>query len=416
MFLSLTSHQSLRAWQLLAIFGLAVAARWGFLVMQGLGGEPSTLALPDEQQYWLMAQALRDGEPMADELGFVATRMPLFPSFLALFPGTNAGVIAARIVLAAIGSLAALLTALLAGRVIGPSAGLLAGLLVAFDPALVGLSSLLLTEAPFVVAVVALWLVGWPLGKADTHRNDWPRWLKVGLLAALTVYLRPSGILLIGGWLIFLMIRRGLRRWRTWLGAAMVAAIVLLSLTPWAWRNWRLTADWCWLTHRMGISLYDGVGPQATGASSLSNIKNMPAVADLDETAWNRWFVEQSFASIRHDPGRIVRLAVVKLGRTWRPWPVAEDFSSPAVRLVFAAWSIPFFALAIAGLVLLWRRHRAVCIAVLIPVLYVCVLHSVFVGSLRYRVVTTPLLAIAVASALVTIGRRWRSQDHPDHT
>ena len=69
---------------------------------------------------------------------------------------------------------------------------------------------------------------------------------------------------------------------RAWLGFVIALAIVVVSLLPWAARNRRVTAHWCWLTHRLGISLYDGVGPRATGAGDLGGIKAMPEVAELE--------------------------------------------------------------------------------------------------------------------------------------
>ena len=92
--------------------------------------------------------------------------------------------------------------------------------------------------------------------------------------------------------------------------------MVAVCLVPWAVRNRQVTGDWCWLTNRAGISLYDGVGPGATGDSDRGEIKRMPAVRGLDETTWNRYFLTESVRAMREDPVRILRLALVKIGRT----------------------------------------------------------------------------------------------------
>ena len=397
---------------LLLVFLVALFLRGAYGGLQmWRASDPAALTFPDEQQYWTMARSLRQGEPLTDELGFHATRMPLYPALLSLFAGSDGGVIGARVCHWFIGAAAAVFAALLGARIAGPSTGLMAGLLVGADPSCLGLSSLLLTETPYLATVVALWWMGWPL-QGRMRRKQMGRWVAVGALSALAVYLRPSAAGLVAVWALFLLMRRGSDR-QGWIGVVIVAAMVVVSLVPWAARNRRITGHWCWLTHRTGISLYDGVGPQATGASDLGRIKNMPAVAGLDEVAWNEYFLEQSFRSIRADPLRIVRLAGVKLARTWSPVLHAQELRSRAVRLAFAAWSVPFFALVIAGVVVL-RQELGTCVGLLLPALYLSVLHSLFVGSVRYRAGAIPMMAVLAAVAAVVLWRRLaRSRRQP---
>ena len=394
--------------RLLLIFVVALLLRAGYGgVQMWRAPDPAAVTFPDEEQYWTMAQALRQGRPLTDELGFHGTRMPLYPAFLALLAGSDEGVVGARICHWLIGAAAAVFAALLATRIARPGVALATGLLVAADPSCVGLSSLLLTETPYVAAVAALWWVGWPLQLAGRH-SQMKRWAAVGALSALTIYLRPSAAGLVVVWVLFLLMRRGFDR-QGWGGAVVVAVVVVVSLVPWAERNRRLTGHWCWLTHRAGISLYDGVGPQATGASDLGLIKDMPAVAGLDEVAWNEYFLSESWRSIREDPLRIIRLAGVKLARTWSPVLHAEELRSPVIRLAFAGWSTVLFALAIVGLAEL-RKRPGVCVALLLPVLYLSGLHSLFVGSVRYRAAAIPMLAVLAAIAAATL---WRHLTEP---
>ena len=207
---------------------------------------------------------------------------------------------------------------------LGRRAAWLAGLAVAGDPFLVFFSSLLLTETLFVGALIWLWgLMWWRLRSAEP--GGWRSWLTIGGLAALCIYVRESSAGLMVLMLAVAALMKVVRRppagpvagWLMRLGGA--GAVVVLALLPWAARNASVTGDWCWLTHRGGISLYDGVGPQAQGDSNLGDIKQMPAVAGLDEVAWNRFFLDESWRAIREDPARIARLAVVKWQRLWNP-------------------------------------------------------------------------------------------------
>ena len=113
------------------------------------------------------------------------------------------------------------------------------------------------------------------------------------------------------------------------------------------------TGERCWLTNRAGISLYDGVGPQATGESNLGSIKSMPAVRGLDEAAWNRYFLAESFRAMREDPLRVARLGLVKVGRTWNPVPNVRTYRSPVPVVISAVWTLSTFALAVAGAIIL---------------------------------------------------------------
>jgi hypothetical protein len=414
---------------LLIVFlaALLMRACWGtYRMMQS--ERPVAFEFPDEQQYWGMASSLASGDGLKDELGFRATRMPLYPSLLAPFTRFEGGMTVARAVQWIIGSLAAVLTALIAAALIGQRAGLIAGLLVAFDPFLVFFSSLLLTETLFVTGLTFLWWVavfllpGAPAtvsGSAPTKSMRWwgatKLWIILGLVGSWCIYTRESTLGLFLVLVCFLVIIRRFDA-RTLLGAAISLAIVVVALVPWGWRNLRVTGDWCWLTHRAGISLYDGVGPQATGGSDLGDIKQMPAVAGLNEVEWNRHFLDESLKNIEDNPGRIVRLAGVKLARMWNPVPNVETYRSSAVRLVAAGWTLPVFGLALVGAVILSRNRGGkgwrILIFLLLPALFLSLLHSLFIGSVRYRLGAMPMLEMLAACALATmIDRLSRSVD-----
>ena len=399
---------------MLVVFVLAVGMRgaWG-TAMMWRADDPPALEFPDEQQYWRMASSLRSGEGLVDELGFRATRMPLYPGLLALFAGGANGVVAVRVLQWLIGGVGACLFAMLARRRFGPAAGWIAGLLVACDPFLVFFSSLLLTETLFITALGACWLAHDRLLTTLDRGGGLRGWAVAGAAAALMVHSRESSLGLVVALWLFLVIAHRFRP-ATLKGVALAGLIVGGSLLPWAYRNRQVTGDWCWLTHRSGISLYDGVGPGADGSSDLGDKKAMEAVAGLDEVAWNRYFMDEALRCIKEDPGRIARLAVAKLGRMWNPVPNVAEYQSSAVRFISAAWTIPTFTAALIGVMLLIRNGGRegwrVAFFLLLPALYLSLLHSVFVGSVRYRLGAVPLIeilaAITAAHLIATLGRR----------
>ncbi|MEK6674360.1 MAG: hypothetical protein AABZ47_01745 [Planctomycetota bacterium] len=425
------------------VFILAMITRLAMLILMIVRGQgAATLEFPDEQQYWQIAQSIAAGMGMRDELGFQASRMPLFPLVLSLATFLPQGVLVARFTLAILGSCIAVIVMLLADRMFGGaektrtsfqpsgekakqgfgSIAVVAGLLSAIDPWLAYSSLLLLTDIPFTLALLFLWFV-LPLGETrKINRTGFRRWLLIGVVASLCVYMRETGlpILILLG--LFLAAKG---RWRreTLLGLGVAAAVLGMALLPWAGRNRMILGEWQWLTTRAGISLYDGVGPQANGASDLGKIKQMPAVAGLTELAWNRYFQSESLKAIQGEPMRILRLAGTKLARTWNPVPNLETYRSASVRWLLAAWSLPTLVLAAMGSILKWTSAkkckskeedeiRSSDLAsgirwkiglLLIPPAGVTLLHTVFVGSVRYRLMAIPFLHILAALCIVAV-------------
>ena len=77
----------------------------------------------------------------------------------------------------------------------------------------------------------------------------------------------------------------------------------------------------------MGASLYDGLNPGATGASHMEFLGE-PEIWPLDELDQDRELTRRALEFARQEPGASVRLALIKLGRYWCPWPNAEGFRS----------------------------------------------------------------------------------------
>lgn len=400
---------------LIAIIALIVRVGWGVLRFWR-GGDAVLLEFPDEQQYWLMAQSLWLGEGLVDELGFHATRMPLFPGLLSIFTETPYGIYMATACHWVLGAATAVLTACVASAMFGRRVAIVTGLLVAFDPFLVFTNSLLLTETLYITIAAALWWAVWPVFHDRQQPIQARRWVWIGLLASASVYARESGLGLVAVLLVVAVLWR--RDRHALVGSAIVTGMVFASLLPWAIRNQHTIGQLSFLTQRGGISLYDGVGPQATGLSDLGDIKQMPEVRGLDEVEWNSYFLKASFDSIRRDPIRIVTLAGTKLARMWNPIPNVETYRSPLVRAVAACWSVPTFLAAIIGVGICATSHRpsshAALLLLLIPTVYLCLLHSVFVGSIRYRLSAIPWLHVLAAVAICTLLNRRRSRQRTE--
>jgi len=349
--------------------------------------------------------------------------MPLYPAFLSLFVDRPHGMLLARLAQAIVGAAAVFPIYVLARRLAGRRAAAASAVLVATDPFLVfGFSNLLLTETCFTTVLCAALAAGWPATgmtaermpsgsvQAPCRRNSRGRPLTTlravitGVLFATAVYLRPSIAAFVPLWLValVLVVRPATTAVRS--GVA-VAATVILLLLPWAVRNRVVLGQWVWLTTRSGISLYDGLGPRATGASDLAYTKTMPNVNGLPETQWNAYFTHESWRIARDDPARVLVLARAKFGRMWSFVPNEPGSRTPLKMAVSAIWMMVVLAAAAIGVIRM-RRGRDILL-LLLPAVYLTLLHMIYVGSVRYRVPAMPLIYVLSGWAIA----RQRGRD-----
>lgn len=390
----------------LVCFAVALAFRLGWILGQGSPSPDVGLVFPDERAYWQVAESIAAGHGLVDEFGYRATYMPLYPAFLSLFVGAKHGLLFARLAQGLIGAAVVFPIAAI-GRYIGsPRVGVVAAALAAIDPFLVfGFSHRLLTETIFTTLLATGIAVGWPPAVAESRRW-WLRGLLCGAVFAAAIYTRPSvtGFVILWGLAAIML---GPRRPFQAMAAVCAAVVVVLSLMPWAVRNDRVIGACRSLTTRGGISLYDGVGPHATGASDLAYTKTMPAVQSMSETQWDAYFDREARRAIHDDPARFARLAWAKFRRTWSFVPNEPTSRTPMRMAVSAAWMVVVLATAGVGAVRLRRRRPIVLL--LLAAIYFTLLHMVYVGSVRYRVPAMP--PIYVLSAAVLGVRRRAAPD-----
>jgi len=385
---------------------------------------------PDTTVYWLLAGAIRRGEPYEildwGDLPRFAVRTPGYPLFLAGCQwafGVRA--MPVRLVQAALGAGCVWLVARLARRAVparcdlpGPAwtVPLVAAALAAFDPMVVANSALLLSEALFLpLILLAQWglAVSWGPGLTRRAAAGWA--LATGAASGAAVLVRPSWALYVPAALaVWVVLSRGSRR-DALFRAALVAAGLAAVMAPWWARNARLYGRFVPTAIWTGASLYDGWNPWATGASDMRFLAD-PEFWPLDEEAQDAALTRKALAFARDNPGRVLRLAAVKAARFWSPWPNAEGFRSPALAAACVLVTLPQFALMALGAWDLRRDPRALVLLGL-PLAYTFALHLVFVSSMRYRVpVAVPALGLAAVGlrrAVLGFGRRGWMIDNP---
>jgi 4-amino-4-deoxy-L-arabinose transferase-like glycosyltransferase len=390
---------SAKRWTLWGLLALAFALRAGFLFVRN-----SPLEFPDSVVYHQIAGNVCAGKGLAQAPQVTAFHPPGYPLFLAgCYALFGPRPMAAGVAQAALGTLTCLVIFLLARRAFDDErTGLIAAAIAAVYPFFVFYSSLLLSENLFNLLLVAgVWLL------LEAARDLRMRTAALaGIVLGLGTLTRASlvGFVPCAAPFWWLLTRqRGRGRPLFVYGVVMVAAFA--ALCPWAVRNYLRTGHFVFTALQGGQALYEANCPEATGGPTahLIDWDKVTEGKPLSEYERDRFLWKKSLDYIREHPGRFFRLAAVKLGRFWSPIPNYERYRSPLYNAVSLLSFGPVLVLAVVGVIQSRRRWREVLL-LLSPVLYYSALHTVFVGSIRYR---APLEALLIVVAAYAIGRMW---------
>ena len=441
------------------ILVIAFTVRMGAaVVVQKRVGQSGSLCLiaGDAEGYWMLARHIAQGEDFAiyDPPRYVE-RMPGFPLLLAagmkLF-GEN--VLAMRLLLAAVGTVACGLVYWLGRELFDHTTGLIASLIAALSPTFVAFSVLLLSETLFAMTLLASLIALARLvrsGQVDSDTGS-PRlsqlpacdivefariqavsttpelWrvrlrrefsrivpaLVAGLLCGVATLVRPTWILVAPAFaaIYVLQTRSGARRF---VAAGWLLAGLALVLGPWTIRNGLVTGHFVPTTLWMGPSLYDGLSPQATGDSNMKFVEMDGLYSQHDmpdfEFQANSHYRKAALDFAWHNPGRAIELGCHKLWRFVNPFPNAAQFGHWAVWWGVGLFEAPVLLLAAAGACKRqcacgsWRSTLWPLILTAGPALYFAMVHTVFVGSVRYRLPAEYALLV-----LTAVGIRWLAE------
>jgi len=150
----------------------------------------------------------------------------------------------------------------------------------------------------------------------------------------------------------------------------------------------------------------------------LTHDPEVRAALEGNELASDRLYRSAASAAARRDPLRVARLAIVKQGRFWRPWPVAGlpgGAVGVAMQVGFAGYFLTLAGLAVWGGWRLWRSGGGevdslwALVLTWGPILGFAAVCLVFVGSVRYRLPGEfPLCVAAAVGGLDLWNRRRR--------
>jgi 4-amino-4-deoxy-L-arabinose transferase-like glycosyltransferase len=370
-------------------------------------GKPDPFLWPDSERYLQAAANVAAGRgPMVSPTNRTGVD-PGYPLLLSwpmrIWPDDVQKVAAAARWMNVPAGLATVVFVAYLGRLLfGALAGLVAAAILAVQPIQIYFHALVLTEVIYTTLLAgSLYaLARYMLGGGGANLFVCAIGLGLGML------LRSSGLLL-PVLLLPLVFYAG---WRSPRGpgrtsgaaAAVVTFCVCYAcvLIPASYRNYRILGEFVPVRTGMGESLLEAVGPWATGGPGMEKIQRPAYPEGANEYVRDQLDRDAAIRYIERDPGRFLRLAGIKFLRTWNVRMNLAGFRKPLYDVLAMISTIPVYVLAIVG----WVRHRRQVSGwylLLVPAVYITLLHMVFVGSVRYRYPAMPEIMVLAGAAVV---------------
>ncbi len=369
----------------------------------------------DANSYWELAQHIVAGEDYAVfQPPRRVLRTPGFPLLLAAsIKVCGKSVFAASLVMAVVGTGCCWLTWLLARKLFDELTALWAMLLVALSPLQIGSNVQILSETLFSFALLGCLLALARLLKQQPGAPSGRIAFANGILTGLTVLIRPGWLLWVGLSSILVILFGQMTFAKRILCSCLICGGCFVALLPWAWRNHEVTGHWIFTSLWSGPSLYDGLHPNATGASDMTFFDQEDVLSTMSEFDMNDHYKQRAIDFVVSHPRRTVELAFLKAGRYLAPSLNAAGFSGGAFSVFCAVWYSTLTVLILAGALDL--RQRMVWVGLLAgPFLQFLLVHMVFVGSIRYRLPVEFPLSILSAHGLVALRQRWKQRTRRD--
>lgn len=336
---------------------------------------------PDSNQYLRVAENILNGKGFILSEGSRASRAPLYPLFCA---GVEWLVGESRAGIRILQTLISVATVYLVFRIasgVGGICGIISACLATIFPYLTFYTGIILTETLFVFLILCLCLSSFEGGAKGG--------VLAGLLSGLCTLIRPS-MLFFPFFLSIAFLRKG----KAWLGAVWGA--YLLTLAPWVLRNYLVLGELIPGTTLAGASLYEANSDPALiagGGPAMHLIRWERETEGMTEVQKDRYYRRKALRWIREHPKEFLTLVVKKQMRFWSPVP-----NNP----LFRGWKyalpalVSFLVVTLAGVagLFLFREPGVAFNYSLALLVYLVLLHSVFVGSIRYRLPLEALFCI----------------------
>lgn len=371
-------------------------------------------ALPDQDftAYHLLAVRLASGQGFTGTAGPTAFRPAGYPLLLAagyFLVGSSFRV--GQMLNVVLGTVTVFATYELVRRVFSERAGRLAGVLVALAPSLILYTAVLASEnmaTPF--GLISILLVYQAFAK-----NQWRYLLPAGVFIGLAALARP-GFLYYPAVVFFYAIFSRSSLTRTVKFTAVFSLFLLLAIAPWTIRNYLVFGELIPIATNGGFNLAISFNDEATG-EYMGDITERTLGYEYDWQAyrligvdWTEPQIDAALSNaakefIKEQPVQAILLIPAKL-RFFLLDDVSgvfENISRPAratpawvwslLRIVAQVYYLAGLAFGVIGVWMgIFQKKYPSGILLLLPILYWCALHGIFLGTDRFHLPILPFI------------------------
>lgn len=357
---------------LLIVLLLATSSR---VLMFFLGYAPE---FPDTEVYYTAGQSLLTyGNVDASNL------MPLYP-LLSYLTGGQSGLITVDIIISV---LTVWIVYYLANALFhNKRVGLIAGLISAVYPHFIFYSISRLTETLFVFSLLLVFLFYYQ-----------KRMLLGHVTLAISILVRPT-LDLIAPIIIYIFSRNvhNDNFQKSIMHVLKYSLIYSLIMAPWWMHNYVKYGEFIRLNPGWGIVLYAGNNPMNESGGGIVGVDytNNHVTGVTDPLIKNSLYAREAINYILEHPLKFFENGINKMIRFWRLWPHAPEYRTfPIILMSLLSYGV-VLVVAVFTLLRLNRQQLKSLAPIFVVVVYFCVVHSVTIGSTRYRLPLEPFLII----------------------
>jgi len=402
----------------LLILILLVAVLVRLPVAAYMGDQVTVLpGIHDQLSYDALARSLLDSRGYsftANWYPFTSANTPTshwsfaYPLYLAgIYSLTGYHPLVARLVQSIVGgALLCYLIYLIGRRVVNEGAGLVGAALAAAYGYFIYYNAALMTETFFIVLV----LISLYLSLLLKEKASFAHWALLGLALGLAALFRQSMLLFVPFlllWLVWDLKKEGI----CWWYFTVPIVVIVLLITPWTLRNYKVYHQFLLLNSNSGYALYASNNPNL-GTDWRNEVVVVPVPDELigqNEAELDRALTQRGIDFIISNPTRYLLLTLNKTLEYFRFWPSTDSSGiSNLNRVLSFGLYLPFMLLGLGLSVLRWRSF-------VVLYLFIVVHTGIYLlswPSPRYRLPVDAVLIVFAGLALLKLSKRFRTWRH----
>lgn len=313
--------------------------------------------------------------------------------------------IIARLVMAILSTFVVLMIYLVGKRFFNEPIALIASGIAAVYAYLVFYGVTLVTETPFILALLVAIYASFRILDGETHGKQLLWWGMLGTALAIAVLLRMAVVFFLPFFFAWIAFR--LPNWQERSYILVPIGFIVLAVLPLTVRNYQLWDRFLLLESQFGHVFWNGNHPGHNGDFHPYEVFPIPSqvLSSKNDAIITNELLRMGIANVLADPGDFLRLTVTRFREFFTFWPTTDSTLQANLLRVLSFGAI--LPLAVSGLIWNFRNWRSL----IIIYLFILVHTGVYVTSwtmIRYRLPIDVFLILFAASAVWVGIEAWR--------